>query len=152
MKTRRNWKWRIPHMVLGTWTMCFSSYKNCELKVKLWCERKKSALFVKFILSERNFFKTWVLSQSIAYWINFQNIYTFTYQKILLHTFLLLVFKIVESRQCILKPHFVSSSLQFDWNWDSTLHSFFISNTFISNTRLKLAKNQAKSWATPEMK
>ena len=29
--------------------------------------------------------------------------YTFTYQKTLLHTLLLLVFKIVESLQCILK-------------------------------------------------
>ena len=34
--------------------------------------------------------------------MNFQNIYTFTYQKILLHAFLLLVFKIAESLQCIL--------------------------------------------------
>ena len=36
--------------------MCFSSYKNCKLKVKLWevgsCERKVSAFFVTFILSE----------------------------------------------------------------------------------------------------
>ena len=37
-----------------------------------------------------------------SYWINFQNIYTFTYQKSLLHTLLLLLFKIVESLQCIL--------------------------------------------------
>ena len=36
------------------------------------------------------------------YWINFQNIYTFTYQKTLLHTFLLLVFEIIESLHCIL--------------------------------------------------
>ena len=41
-------------------------------------------------------------SQCLVYWLNFQNIYTFTYQKTLLHTFLLLVFKIVESLQCIL--------------------------------------------------
>ena len=33
--------------------------------------------------------------------MNFQNMYTFTYQKTLLHTLLLLVFKIVESLQCI---------------------------------------------------
>ena len=30
------------------------------------------------------------------------------------------------------------------------LHAFFISNTFISNTRLKLAKNQAKAKQHPE--
>ena len=38
---------------------CFSSYKNCKLKVKLWWvgarERKKRAFFVSFILSEENF-------------------------------------------------------------------------------------------------
>ena len=37
------------------------------------------------------------------YFINFKNIYTFTYQKTLLHTLLLLDFKIIESLQCILK-------------------------------------------------
>ena len=37
------------------------------------------------------------------YWINFQNIYTFTYKKTLLHKLLLRVFKIVENLQCILK-------------------------------------------------
>ena len=37
------------------------------------------------------------------YWIHFQNIYTFAYQKTLLYTFLLLVFKIVESLQYIRK-------------------------------------------------
>ena len=40
-------------------TLCFSSYKNRKLTVKLWwvgaCERKKSTLFVSFILSEENF-------------------------------------------------------------------------------------------------
>ena len=31
-----------------------------------------------------------------------------------------------------------------------SLHDFFISNTFISNARLKLAKNQAKAKQHPE--
>ena len=35
--------------------------------------------------------------------MNFQNKFTFTYQKTLLHTFLSLVFKVVENLQCILK-------------------------------------------------
>ena len=52
-----------------------SSYKTCELKVKLlWVaarEREKSALFVTFILTEENFFDICVLSWSIVYWINF---------------------------------------------------------------------------------
>ena len=41
--------------------MCFSSYKNRELKVKLWwvraCKRKKSAVLVTFILFEGIFVK-----------------------------------------------------------------------------------------------
>ena len=44
-----------------------------------------------------HFFNIWVLSQCIVYWIHFQNIHTFTYQKTLLHILFLLVFKIVES-------------------------------------------------------
>ena len=88
-------------------TLCFSSYKNRKLKVGLlWvgdCERKKRAFFVPFILSEGNFFKICVLFQCIAYWIHFQDKHTFTYQKTLLHTLLLLVSKIFESLQCILK-------------------------------------------------
>ena len=40
-------------------TLCFSSYKNRKLTVKLWwvgaCERKKSTHFVSFVLSEENF-------------------------------------------------------------------------------------------------
>ena len=54
------------------------------------------------MLSEESFFKICVLSQYIVYWIRFQNIHTFTYQKTLLHTLLLIIFKIVESLQCIL--------------------------------------------------
>ena len=105
-KTRPNRKWKIPYTVLERWTMSFSLYENCESKVKLWwvvaCKRKKNAFFVTFILSKGNFFNILVLSHWIVYWINFQNIYTFTYQKTLLHTLLLLVFKIFKSLQLIL--------------------------------------------------
>ena len=106
IKTKRNRKWKIPHTVLERRTLCFSSYKNSKLKVKLWWvgarERKKRAFFVPFILSEGNFFNICVLSQCIVYWIHFQNIHTFTYQKTSLHTLLLLDFEIVESLQFIL--------------------------------------------------
>ena len=48
-----------PTHSLERWTMCFGSNKICKLKVKLWWvgarEIKKSAFFVMFILSERNF-------------------------------------------------------------------------------------------------
>ena len=77
-----------------------------------WSLRKKNGgIFVPFILSEEILTNICVLSQCIAYWINFQNICTFTYQKlfnipisllITLYTFLF-IFKIVESHQCILK-------------------------------------------------
>ena len=74
---------------LKRWTLCFTSYKNSNLKVKLWwaCERKKEGFFVPFILSEENFFNIFVLSRCIVYLISLQNINTFTYQKTLLHTF-----------------------------------------------------------------
>ena len=49
------------------WTLCFSSYKNYELKAKLWSvaarKRKYSAFFVTFILSEWNFCNICVLNK-----------------------------------------------------------------------------------------
>ena len=86
---------------------CFNSYKNRELKVQLWWvgarEIKKITFWrLTFIFSEENFFSICIFSQCIVHGINFQNIYTFTYQKILLHTIFLLGFKIVESLKCIL--------------------------------------------------
>ena len=99
--------------------LCFSSYENPKLKVKLWWvgarERKKRAFWVPFILSEEIFFNICVLSQCIVYWIHFQNIHTFTYQKTLLHTLLLLVFKIVESLQCTL-------DIWSEFWWRSLIH------------------------------
>ena len=68
---------------------------------EMWCagarKRKKRAFFVPFILLEGNSFKIFVLPQCILYWIHFQNMHTFTYQKTLLHTLFLLVSKIFES-------------------------------------------------------
>ena len=65
--------------------------------------KKKEGIFCAVILSEDNFLKICILSQCTVYWINFQNIHTFTYQKIFIHTVLPLVSKIVESLQCILR-------------------------------------------------
>ena len=53
------------------------------------------------------------MAQCIAYWINFLNIYSFTYQKTLLRTLLLLFLKIVESLQCILKGKNITSEDPF---------------------------------------
>ena len=64
------------HTVLERWNLCFSSYKNCKLKVKPWWvgahERKNATFFVTFLLSEGNFFNISLLSPCIVYWINFQ--------------------------------------------------------------------------------
>ena len=71
IKTKRDWKWKIPHTVLERRTLCFMSYKNRKPKAKLWWagsrERIKRAYFVPFILSEGNFFNICVLSQCIEY-------------------------------------------------------------------------------------
>ena len=105
IKTKRNRKWKIPHRLLERLILCFSSYKSREWTVKLWWvaarERQKRAFFLTFILSEGHFFNICVLFQCIVYWLNFQNIHTFTYQKTILHTLFLLVFKTVESLRCI---------------------------------------------------
>ena len=88
------------------------SFKETNLVLKLILEsqiksktvKQNRAFFVPFVLSKLNFFfNICISSQCIVHWIHFQNIHTFTYQKTLLHTLLLLVFKIVESLQCILK-------------------------------------------------
>ena len=66
IKTKRNRKWKIPHTVLERRTLCFSSYNNRNLKVKLWWvrarERKKRAFFAPFILSKGKFFKICFIS------------------------------------------------------------------------------------------
>ena len=84
-----------------------------ELKIKSkavmsWSSwKQKEFIFLKtFILSERSFLNICFLSPWIVYWINCQNIYTFTYQKTLLHALLLLVFKIVRGLQRIHKVNF----------------------------------------------
>ena len=43
IKMRRNQKWKIPHTVLERWTMCFNSYRDCELKIELWCDKLELA-------------------------------------------------------------------------------------------------------------
>ena len=65
IKTRRDRKWKIPHTVLEKWTICFSLYKNCKIKVKLWWigdhQGKERVFFVTFILSEEIFFNVMTL-------------------------------------------------------------------------------------------
>ena len=90
IKTRRNRNWKIPHTILERQTLCFSWYKNRELKVKLWWvgghERKKSTFLVTFILFKGHFFNICVLPQCLVYCIYF-------YISKVIHTLLLLVLK-----------------------------------------------------------
>ena len=70
-------------------TMLFSAYKNRISKVKLWRvgthERKTRTIFctVYFVIF---LYRLFVLFQYIEYWIHFQNIDTFAYQKTLFQT------------------------------------------------------------------
>ena len=73
--------------------------------------KKKEPIVCTVYFAKENFFKICALFQSIMYWIHFQYIHTFIYQKTLLHTFLLFVFKIVESLQYILNENSTSKKL-----------------------------------------
>ena len=97
IKTKRNQKWKIPH-VLERWNLCSSSYKNRKLKVKLrrWSSRKKKeCIFCTVYSVQREFYNICVSPLGVVYWIHFQNLHTFTYQKTLFDTLSLIVFKIV---------------------------------------------------------
>ena len=65
--------------------------------------KEKRGHFCTVYFVRRTFLKNFVLSQCIVYWIHFQNIHTFTYQKTLLHTLLLLVSNIVEDPRVSLR-------------------------------------------------
>ena len=57
-----NRKWNVTYSVLEKQTLCFGSYKNLKLKVKLWwvaAREKKRAFFVYFVW--REFFLTFVI-------------------------------------------------------------------------------------------
>ena len=77
-------------------------------------QNKTECIFVKFILPEEKFLNIWVLSPCYSVLNRLSECIYFyiPYHKTLLHTLLLLVFKIVKSLQCILK-HAESYSLSF---------------------------------------
>ena len=96
----------ILRQILERRTLCFSSYKNrkLKLKVKLWWvgarERKKTAFFVPFILFDGHFL-TFVFYLSLQCTENtFQNRYFCISKK---HYFMVPAFKIVKSLRCIPK-------------------------------------------------
>ena len=139
--------------------LCFSSYKNRKLKVKLWWvgarDRKKKRFLVTFVMSKGIFFNIGVLSQCIVYWINFQNIHTFTYPKILLHTFIhfcCLVFKslkdfsvslsiYITSKHQFVSCHFLETRTneELSITGKNLFHVFFINwmnNSVLYNVRI----------------
>ena len=85
-KTKRNRKWKIPHTVLGKWSLCFSRYKNWDLKVKLWWfgarERKKRVYFAR-----RKFFQHFCSISMYSVLNKLQNIYFFISKNITSYTF-----------------------------------------------------------------
>ena len=87
--------------------------------------------FVTFTLSKETFFNICILSQCIVYEINFKNIYTFTHQKTLLHAFLLLVFKIVESLRCIFKESSTQKFIFVLRYWNFVNLEFFLPSDFV---------------------
>ena len=98
-------------------------------EMSLGLVKEKRAFFVTFILTEGNFLNICVLSQCILYWINFQNNYTFAYQKASPHTLSSHVFKIIESLRREWSHQinnwfrrFIHYSTQFIWQ-TKTFHS-----------------------------
>ena len=128
-----NRKWEIPHTVLERRFLCFSSYKNHKLKVKLWWVRaheRKKRIFCTVILSEGNIFKIYVLSQYIVHWIHFQNIYFFTYQKYYFIHFCCLFLKLSKaSNASLIKKSRSRKILSLCFSWNILLiflHKFFL--------------------------
>ena len=75
-----------------------------KIKTVISWSSQKGVFFVVYFVRRKFFFNIWVWSQCIVYWMNPQNIYTFTLKKKkILHTLFSIVFKNVESLQCILK-------------------------------------------------
>ena len=75
--------------------------------------KKKEDIFCICHLFCLLFIVYYVLSQCIVYWIHFQNIHTFVYRKTLYTSYIfLIVLKIAESQQCILKNKYTFTSYQ----------------------------------------
>ena len=100
-------KWKISFKVLERQTLCFCSYKN-EMKSKnvmSWSSRKGIFWTVYFVRKESLYNLRLISMYSILNTFSeYNRIYFYIlYQKTSLQTILLLVSKIVESLQCILK-------------------------------------------------
>ena len=112
---KQNLKWKIPHKVFERWILCFNSYKNRKLKVKLWWvgapERKKRVflyhllclLFIYCLLCFISMYSVLNTLSEYTYFYISKNITSYTF---------LLVLKIDESLHCILKNKYNFTSYQ----------------------------------------
>ena len=117
---RRNRKWKIPHTVLERWTMRFSSYRNCELKVKVWWvgarERKNRIFCNVYLLRIIFFFNFFFISMYIVLNKLSEGMYTFTYQKFYFIHFCCLFLKLSKT--------FSASLTANPTKWSNTLKQF----------------------------
>ena len=125
-KSETESKMENPTHVLERQTLCFSSYKNRKLKVKLWRVGKRGHFFVSLVLSE-GIFLTFVFYFNVYCTEYTLRIYILFYlsKNITSYTFLLVLI-IVESLQCILKTNRMVST---KWTFNKELS--FASNYFI---------------------
>ena len=106
LKNKTESKWKIVHIVLERRTLCFSSYKNHKLKVKLmsWSsQKKKEGIFCTAYFLRSNFLKYFCFISMYCV-LNTLSKYTYFFisKSITSYTFLF-AFKIFKSLQCILK-------------------------------------------------
>ena len=106
---------------------------------------KRECFFTVYFVC-REFFENLHFISMYSVLNTLQNIHTFTYQKTLLHTFLLLVSKIVKRLQCILNFFFLSihCSIRF-WNTKSIKQqsqSKYL-NIFVGYVKLKYSNDAA---------
>ena len=97
--------------------------------------------FLTFILLKGNFCSVCISSECIECWINFQNIYTFTYQKALLHTLFCLLLKLS-------KAFSVSSRSKKVYSLKISLNIIYLKDYFhfLFCTPKDIAKSQNKTY------
>ena len=93
-----------------------------------------------------------VLDQKYSFWTNLIQKFKIASLSCILVTRLIWIWRIQWWFSFFLLTQEINFLSKFGfWNLLPTLHAFFMSNTFVSNTRLKLAKNQAKAKQHPEV-
>ena len=113
---QRNESCSSAHLKITTWKW------NCD---ELGFVKKIIAFYVRLICPEEIFI-VFVFYLTVVYWKGFQNIYTFTYQKRITSCAFLLVLKIAESLQYILKQFITFRNPWAPTNWNVLLLPFLL--------------------------